>query len=181
MSTASATVAAEDLDVSVPCSYRMGDYWTSGTASFAPDRFAAQAVEAAVPGTARAARAAADFEFRVLEYLAGAGITQVLHLGHGYPYAPAVTGVLGWEVVQQQSPGAAVVMVCTDRSVYTLNEALVHADAPVVTLCRDRLGPEVLDDPQARTVLDLDRPVGFCSPASTGSTPRQTCRPLWRV
>ncbi|MFF2618811.1 SAM-dependent methyltransferase [Kitasatospora sp. NPDC058046] len=159
MTTDHAAVAADDLDVLVPCSYRMGDYWTSGTASFAPDRFTAKAVEAAVPGTARAARAAADFEVRVLEYLAGAGIAQVLHLGHGYPYAPAVTGVLGWEVVQQHIPGAPVVMVCTNRRVYTLNEALVHADAPVVTLCRDRLGPEVLDDPQVRAVLDPDRPL----------------------
>ncbi|MBD0672856.1 SAM-dependent methyltransferase [Streptomyces sp. CBMA156] len=150
---------AERPDVSVPCAFRMADSWTSGTASFAPDRLAAQAIEAAVPGTARASLAGADFEFRVLEHLADAGITQVLHLGHGYPYAPAIRGVLGWETVQQHNAGAPVVLVCTDRTVYTRTEMLVHADAPVVTLFREQLGPEILDDPRVRDVIDLAQPV----------------------
>ncbi|MFF2618804.1 SAM-dependent methyltransferase [Kitasatospora sp. NPDC058046] len=152
------TLSAPVLDGTIPCSHRMANHWRSENFNFAADRIAARDVEAVVPGVARAARASATFERRVLEHLANAEVGQVVHLGHGYP-TPTAEGGLDWERVQDRQPGTPVVLVSTDSTVYTQSEALVHASAPVVTLRQDHLSATVLDHPQVQSVIDPTRSV----------------------
>lgn len=145
------------VDTSKPSVARMYDFYLGGKDNFAVDREAAQQFLEVFPDVAVAARANREFLVRSVQAMAAAGIDQFLDLGTGIPTSPNTH-----EVAQQTHPGASVVYIDNDPVVMVHNRALLTTDDRVVTVLHDLRDPvTVLNDPQIRAVLDLDRPVGL--------------------
>ncbi len=134
---------------------RVYDYLLGGFHHFAVDRRLADAYLAAVPDVAVMARQNRAFLRRAVRYLAGAGIRQFLDLGAGLPTVGNVH-----EIAQAEAPGSRVVYVDQDPIAVALSQRLLK-DNPDATVIRAdlRRPDEVLDHPELRAMLDLDRPL----------------------
>jgi hypothetical protein len=149
--------APPELDISKPSVARVYDAILGGKDNFAVDRAVAeQAMKAAGDGGrgARLNRAALG---RAVRFMADAGVTQFLDLGSGLPTAQNTH-----QIAQAASPGARVVYVDNDPSVYIHGEALLADDKSTRVLLGDVREPDkLLSMPQVRDFLDFGRPIGL--------------------
>jgi hypothetical protein len=148
--------ASGGLDVTVPVSARIWNYWMGGKDYFQVDKRAGDEFAALYPGIRDMARASRLFLIRVVSYLAGeAGVRQFLDIGTGLP-----TNENTHEVAQRIAPGARVVYVDNDPQVMAHARALLTGITPDTTAFIDG---DVNDPEQiiaaARAKLDFTRPV----------------------
>jgi hypothetical protein len=151
-------IAATGIDVSVPHSARIWNYWLGGKDNFAVDRAAGDEWLATFPGVRDIARASRSFLTRSIRYLAEeAGIRQFLDVGTGLPTADNTH-----QVAQRSAPEARIVYVDNDPMVLAHARALltsspegatayIHADLHDV----DKIMAE------AGKTLDLSQPVAL--------------------
>ncbi|GAA1737237.1 SAM-dependent methyltransferase [Luedemannella helvata] len=148
------------IDVSVPHSARIYNFWTGGKDNFAADRAMAQAIEGAIPSIRAMAMANRDFVLRAVEYLSReAGIRQFIDIGTGIPASPNVH-----ETAQAIAPGSRVVYVDNDPIVLAHARALLVSNSLGSTAYIDgdlRDPASILDTPQLRTTVNLDEPVAL--------------------
>ena len=148
------------IDLSVPHSARMYDYYLGGKDNFAADRETAERSLKSWPGGRTAARENRAFLGRAVRYLAGeAGIRQFLDIGTGLPSANNVH-----EVAQRISPDAHVVYADNDPIVLAHAEALLASDPAGRTayIQADLREPgAILAHPTVRATLDFSEPVAL--------------------
>jgi hypothetical protein len=146
------------IDVSVPHSARIWNYWLGGKDNYEVDRMAGDQFREAFPAIAENALAFRGFLRRGIRYLAGeSGVRQFLDVGTGLPTASNTH-----EVAQELAP--------TARIVYVDNDPLVLAHARVLLTsapegATDYLHADLQDTDAIRAAasrtLDFDRPVAL--------------------
>jgi hypothetical protein len=146
-----------NLDIHVPHSARMYDYYLGGVTNFPADREAAGRALAVFPWARLAARANRAFMHRSIRFLAQQGIDQFLDIGTGIPTSPNLH-----EVAQRVNPAARIIYADNDPIVLTHAEALLRS-APAG--CTDYVQGDVRDPERvlagARKVLDFSRPIAL--------------------
>jgi hypothetical protein len=151
-------VAPVGVDLTVPSSARLWNYWLGGKDHFAADRAAGDQVRAAYPEVVDIARASRAFLRRAVTYLAGeAGIRQFLDVGTGLPSADNTH-----EVAQRIAPDARVVYVDNDPLVLVHARALLTSSPAGATdyLDADVHDPDTILRGAGRT-LDFTQPVAL--------------------
>ena len=148
------------VNINVPHSARIYDYWLGGKDNFAVDRAVAEAMMKAIPGMRYMAGENRRFVHRVArDLVAKEGIRQFLDIGTGIPTRPNLH-----EVAQQIAPEARVVYVDNDPIV------LVHARALMISTEQGRSeyisadirdAASLLEDPVLRDTIDFAEPVGL--------------------
>lgn len=149
-------LSAKGLDVSVPHSARIWNYWLGGKDHFAVDRAAGERVKQACPAIVDLARTDRRFLGRAVRYLADdAGVTQFLDIGSGLPAADNTH-----EVAQRAAPRSRVVYVDSDPMVLIHAKALLTSSPEGVSdyVEADFRAPDTLVSAAAVT-LDFTRPV----------------------
>jgi hypothetical protein len=153
-------LAPPGIDVSVPHSARMYDWWLGGKDNFAADRALGEAFISAIPTIRSMARENRAFLERVVRFLAeDAGIRQFLDIGTGIPTSPNVH-----EVAQSIAPESHVVYVDHDPIVLAHARALLTSSPEGQTAYIDAdLGqPEkILTHQSLAATLDMKQPVGL--------------------
>jgi len=152
-------VAPPGVNVNVPHSARMYDYWLGGKDNFAVDRAVGEAMIKAIPGMRYMAGENRKFVHRVArDLVAKEGIRQFLDIGTGIPTRPNLH-----EIAQGVAPESRVVYVDNDPIV------LVHARALMIStpqgrseyISADIRDPDsILGDKVLLDTFDLDEPVG---------------------
>ena len=146
------------LDLTVPQSARVWNYWLGGKDNFAVDREVGDQVMAMLPGIVDIARADRAFLVRAVRYVAGErGIRQFLDIGTGLPSANNTH-----EVAQSIAPESRIVYVDNDPLVLTHARALLTSSPEGVTryLDADAREPEAILAAAGET-LDFSRPVAL--------------------
>jgi S-adenosyl methyltransferase len=146
------------IDISVPVSARIWNYWMGGKDYYLVDKQAGDEFAALYPGIRDMARASRLFLGRVVYYLAAqAGVRQFLDIGTGLP-----SNENTHEVAQRVAPDSRVVYVDNDPLVMTHARALLTGATP------DKTGyiEADLNDPEkilsiARGELDFSQPVAI--------------------
>jgi trans-aconitate methyltransferase len=148
------------IDTTVAHSARVYNYILGGKDNYPPDRAAAERMLANWPKLRTSMRENRRFMHRVVRHLAAEhGIRQFLDIGTGIPTTPNLH-----EIAQGVAPDSRIVYADNDPIV------LAHAGARLVGTPQGRLtyihadlrDPEaILDAPELRDALDLDRPVGL--------------------
>jgi S-adenosyl methyltransferase len=150
--------AAAEIDIRVPNSARIWNYWLGGKDNYAVDRDAGDAYKEIFPGIATVARTSRAFLTRAVRYLAGeAGMRQFLDVGAGLPAASNTH-----EVAQSVAPQSRIVYVDNDPLVLVHARALL-ASSPQGTC--DYLDADI-HDPEAilaaaASLLDFSQPVAL--------------------
>jgi hypothetical protein len=148
--------APAGVDVSVPNSARIWNYWLDGKDNFAVDRAVGDQVRQMFPGIVQVAALQREFLVRAVSYLAGpAGVRQFLDIGSGLPSADNTH-----QIAQRAAPTCRVVYVDNDPLVYGHARALLTSDPQGVTayLLADLRDPARILAAAAQT-LDLTQPV----------------------
>ncbi|MEJ3653224.1 SAM-dependent methyltransferase [Actinomycetes bacterium KLBMP 9759] len=151
-------IAGTGIDISIPHSARIWNYWLGGKDNYAVDRAAGDAYMSVHPDVTVVARASRAFLTRSVAYLAGeAGIRQFLDVGTGLPTVDNTH-----EVAQRVAPDARIVYVDNDPLVLAHARALLTSTPEGETryLDADMHQPEVILA-AAREVLDFDRPIAL--------------------
>lgn len=145
------------IDPDVPSTARVYDVLLGGKENFKADREAAEVFKRALPEAAAAARLNRAALARGVRYLVGeAGIDQLLDIGCGLP-----TTENTHEIAQAIDPRARVVYIDNDPMVLSHGRALLADDRTTTVVTADLRDPAaILTNPDLRTHLDLDRPVG---------------------
>jgi hypothetical protein len=146
------------IDVTVPHSARIWNYWLGGKDNFTVDRVVGEQVRSMFPGIALVAREQREFLVRAVVYLAGtAGVRQFLDIGTGLPSADNTH-----QVAQRTTPAARIVYVDNDPVV------LAHARALLTTRPRRATAYVQADLRDCDTILtaaaqtlDLTQPVAL--------------------
>ncbi|MGF7237553.1 MAG: SAM-dependent methyltransferase [Frankia sp.] len=151
--------APRGVDVSVPHSARVYDWWLGGKDNFEADRALGELFIQTIPTIRDMARENRDFVGRAVRYLAAqSGVRQFLDIGTGIPTSPNLH-----EVAQQATPDARVVYVDNDPIVLTHARALLTSGNVGATeyVDADLREPEkILNHPGVMGTLDLRQPVG---------------------
>ncbi|HZG06125.1 MAG TPA: SAM-dependent methyltransferase [Streptomyces sp.] len=148
-----------DLELDRAHSARMYDYYLGGHTNFPADREAAGRALAAFPAALVAARANRRFMHRSTRYLARSGMRQFLDIGTGIPTSPNLH-----EVAQEVAPESRVVYADNDPIVLAHAQALLrsHPAGRTAYTQADVTDPAaVLNAPEVRETLDLERPVAL--------------------
>ena len=156
------------LDISVPHSARVWNYWLGGKDHYPADRMVGDQVMAMFPDITRLARADRAFLGRAVGYLAGeAGIRQFLDIGTGLPTANNTH-----QVAQAIAPESRIVYVDNDPLV------LVHARALLTSTPEgacDYIDADLRDTgkilAEAARTLDFSRPVALMMLGIVGQVP----------
>ena len=153
-------VVPPGVNINVPHSARIYDYWLGGKDNFAVDRHVGEAMIKAIPGLRYMAGENRRFVHRVVrDLVAEQGIRQFLDVGTGIPTRPNLH-----EIAQGLAPETRVVYVDNDPIV------LVHARALMISTTQGRSeyisadirDPEsILRDKVLTDTLDLTKPVGL--------------------
>jgi len=153
-------VAPPGVNINVPHSARIYDYWLGGKDNFAVDRAVGDAIVKAIPAMRYMAGENRKFVHRAArDLVAKEGIRQFLDIGTGIPTRPNLH-----EIAQRIAPETRVVYVDNDPIV------LVHARALMISteegrseyIAADIHHPRsILTDQVLRETLDLTRPVGL--------------------
>jgi SAM-dependent methyltransferase len=147
--------APEGVDIERPSAARLYDYALGGSHNFAVDRALFQQLTAVVPDLASQARASRAFLERAVRFCAAAGIRQFLDVGSGIPTRGNVH-----EIVQQIAPDARVVYVDIDPVAVAHSRAMLAGNDMVGVVNEDLRRPDrIVNDPEARRLLDFDQPV----------------------
>jgi S-adenosyl methyltransferase len=155
---ASSSREPEGLDITVPHSARIWNYWLGGKDNYLVDRQAGDQFHDLYPGIVDGARAARQFLARAVEYLAGeVGIRQFLDIGTGLPNVDNTH-----EIAQRVAPESRIVYVDNDPLVLTHARALLTSTPPGTTnyIDADLHEPDTIVA-QARQTLDFTRPVAL--------------------
>lgn len=152
--------APVEIDTSVAHSARVYDYILGGKDNYGPDREAAERMLKSWPSLRTSMRENRKFMHRTVRHLAAEqGIRQFLDIGTGIPTSPNVH-----EIAQEIAPDARVVYADNDPIV------LAHArhrlngtpEGEIAYIHANLRTPEaILDAPELRATLDLDRPVAL--------------------
>ena len=138
-------------DFTKPSETRIFNAMSGGKDNFAPDREAADAIEAMFPGMSALVRQHREFARRAAGWLHGEGVHQFLDVGCGLPLPPTVG---------QAVPCARVAYVDSDPVAVTHLRALAARDG-VAVVAGDAADPgRVLAAPELAGVINLDEPVG---------------------
>jgi hypothetical protein len=153
-------VALPGVNINVPHSARIYDYWLGGKDNFAVDRAVGEAMIQAIPGMRYMAGENRRFVHRAArDLVAKEGIRQFLDIGTGIPTRPNLH-----EIAQQIAPETRVVYVDNDPIV------LVHARALMISSAEGRSeyisadlrdARSILQEPVLLDTLDLTQPVGL--------------------
>ncbi|MBW4721144.1 SAM-dependent methyltransferase [Saccharothrix obliqua] len=148
--------APDSVDVASPSSARIYDYLLGGGHNFAADRAVAEDLARVLP-VRQMARLNRSYLRRAVQALVAEGITQFLDLGSGIPTVGNVH-----EVAQEADPACRVVYVDVEPVAVTHAGLLLAANRGAGAVQADLRDPEaVLDAPETRRLLDLDRPIGL--------------------
>jgi hypothetical protein len=155
-----AEFAPPGININVPHSARIYDYWLGGKDNFAADRAVGEAMIKAIPDMRHMAGENRRFVHRAArDMVAKEGIRQFLDIGTGIPTRPNLH-----EVAQQIAPEARVVYVDNDPIV------LVHARALMISteqgrseyVSADLRAPQsILTEPMLGQTLNMEEPVGL--------------------
>lgn len=139
---------------------RRYNYWLGGKDNFAVDRASGDAIAARFPTVPIAARENRRFMARATAALAHAGIDQFLDIGTGLPADPTLH-----DVAHSINSDAKVVYVDNSALVLSHARALMTAEqgasAPAYIDADLRNPRSILDHPELRETLDLNRPVAL--------------------
>lgn len=139
---------------------RIYDYILGGKDNYEKDREAAEATLGVWPALRIHMQANRAFMHRVGRFLAAErGIRQFLDVGTGIPTQPNLH-----EIVQEVAPDARIVYVDNDPIVLAHARALMTSTPQGRTayINADMREPEaILNAPELRDTLDLDRPIGL--------------------
>src|ERR1700751_2833466 len=117
-------LSAKGLNVTVPHSARIWNYWLGGKDHFTVDRTVGEQLREAYPAIVDLARTDRQFLGRAVRYLVGeAGIRQFLDIGSGLPTVDNTH-----EVAQRVAPESRIVYVDNDPIVLTHARALLTTD-----------------------------------------------------
>ncbi|GGN34570.1 hypothetical protein FHR83_005979 [Actinoplanes campanulatus] len=159
-SSAPTEVAPPGVNINVPHSARIYDYWLGGKDNFAVDRAVGEAMIQAIPGMKYMAGENRKFVHRAArDLVAKEGIRQFLDIGTGIPTRPNLH-----EIAQRIAPSTRVVYVDNDPIVLVHARALMLSDPAGRSeyIAADIRKPRsILDDPALRDTLDLTQPVGL--------------------
>ncbi|MEV6285228.1 SAM-dependent methyltransferase [Kribbella sp. NPDC051770] len=150
---------ADRIDLSVPHSARVYDYFLGGKSNFAIDRTAGDHLLEAFPGFRTAAQSNRMWMHRAAKYVAERGITQFLDVGTGIPTSPNLH-----EVVQAIVPQAHVVYADNDPIVLSHSRALLVSapEGETAYVEADVTNPQaILESDEVRSLLDLSKPVAL--------------------
>jgi S-adenosyl methyltransferase len=155
-----AETAPPGVNINVPHSARIYDYWLGGKDNFAVDRAVGDAIVKAIPAMRYMAGENRKFVHRVARDLVSMhGIRQFLDVGTGIPTRPNLH-----EIAQKGDPEARVVYVDNDPIV------LVHARALMISTPQGRSEyisadirdtASILDDKVLLDTLRFDQPIGL--------------------
>ncbi|MEY9842172.1 SAM-dependent methyltransferase [Streptacidiphilus sp. EB103A] len=157
-----------ELDVTIPHSARMWNYWLGGKDNYAADRQAAEQVMAVFPGIVDVARASRALLARVVAYLAAeAGVRQFLDIGTGLPTADNTH-----EVAQAIAPQSRIVYADNDPLVLVHARALLTSSPEGATayIDADVRDPDTILAEAAKT-LDFTQPVALVMLGILGNVP----------
>jgi S-adenosyl methyltransferase len=146
------------IDIGVPHSARIFNYWLGGKDNYAADREAGDRFREVFPEIVDLARSGRQFLVRAVRYLtAEAGIRQFLDIGTGLPTANNTH-----QVAQQIAPAARIVYVDNDPLVLRHAEALLVGTPEGATayIEADLHDPDEILRGAART-LDMAQPVAI--------------------
>ncbi|HEY4023450.1 MAG TPA: SAM-dependent methyltransferase [Pseudonocardiaceae bacterium] len=144
-------------DVKRPNAARMYDYMLGGSANFAADREAADAMMAAGGATTAPARLNRAFLRRAVRFMIEQGVDQFLDLGSGIPTAGNVH-----EIAHAADPAARIVYVDNEPvAVHHALDLLAGNDNAVMINADLRDVESVLTHTETRRLLDFSRPVGL--------------------
>jgi hypothetical protein len=147
-----------NIDVTVPHSARIWNYWLGGKDHYEVDRVAGDQFSAIYPPIVDIARADRYFLGRVVRYLAGeAGVRQFLDVGTGLPTVDNTH-----EVAQRVAPDSKIVYVDNDPLVLVHARALLTSDPQGTVNYVDadlRDSAKILQE--AAKSLDLTQPVAL--------------------
>ncbi|KAB8166349.1 SAM-dependent methyltransferase [Streptomyces sp. 3MP-14] len=147
-----------EIDISLPHSARVWNYWLGGKDNYEADRNAGEAFVAAYPGIRDIARSSRYWLARVVRHLAGeAGVRQFLDVGTGLPTVDNTH-----EIAQRTAPEAHIVYVDHDPLVLAHARALLTSSPQGATsyVHADVHDPATIMTEAGRR-LDLSRPVAL--------------------
>jgi O-methyltransferase involved in polyketide biosynthesis len=146
------------IDITVPHSARIWNYWLGGKDNFAVDREAGDEFLAAYPVQRDKARACRNFIARTVTYLTTeAGVRQFLDIGTGLPTANNTH-----EVAQRHAPESRIVYVDNDPLVLTHARSLLTSSPEGVTnyIDADLRDPDTILAAASKT-LDFGQPIAL--------------------
>jgi hypothetical protein len=150
--------ALSKIDISLPQSARIWNYWLGGKDNYEVDRVAGDAFREIFPGIETGARAARYFLARAVRHLAAEqGIRQFLDIGTGLPNVDNTH-----EIAQRVVPECRIVYVDNDPLVLAHARALLTSTPEGVTnyVDADLREPSTIVREAAKT-LDFDQPVAL--------------------
>ncbi|HBF85181.1 MAG TPA: hypothetical protein DD420_36215 [Streptomyces sp.] len=149
--------APQGIDISVPSVSRMYDFYLGGSHNFEVDREAARKVMEFLPGLPKTMQANRAFMRRAVNFAVASGVTQFLDIGSGIPTFGNVH-----EVAQAADPEARVAYVDHDPVAVAHSQAVLEGNDRTVVAAADLRRPkEILEHPDIRALLDLDKPVAL--------------------
>ncbi|MGW4274776.1 SAM-dependent methyltransferase [Streptomyces seoulensis] len=149
--------APRSIDISVPSVARIYDYYLGGSHNFEVDREAARKAMEFLPGLPKIMQANRAFMRRAVRFAVDEGITQFLDIGSGIPTFGNVH-----EVARAARPGSRVVYVDHDPVAVTHSQAVLAGDDDTDVVAADLRKPrDILESPQLRALIDLNRPVAL--------------------
>lgn len=145
----------DKIDVTVPHSARIWNYWLGGEDNYEIDRIVGDQVAQLDPHIRDTARISRAYQIRVIGYLAGeAGIRQFLDVGAGLPAADNTH-----QVAQRIAPESRIVYVDNDPPVLTHSRALLTSSPPGAS---DYVDADLHDT--GRIVAEAARTLDFTEP-----------------
>jgi hypothetical protein len=145
------------VDLTRPSIARVYDYWLGGAHNFAVDREFSKQLFQAMPDARLAAQANRAFLHRAVRFLVDSGIRQFLDLGSGIPTVGNVH-----EIAHKLAPECRVLYVDIDPVAVAHSQQILADNDRAAAIQRDvRHVEAILSDPQTRSLLDLDQPVGL--------------------
>ncbi|MGH3240733.1 MAG: SAM-dependent methyltransferase [Spirillospora sp.] len=147
----------QDIDISVPHSARIWNYWLGGKDNYPVDRDAGERFLEVFPGMRQGAQASRGFLTRSVRFLAEAGLRQFLDVGTGLPTADNTH-----QVAQRIAPDATIVYVDNDPLVLAHARALLTStpEGGTAYIHADAQDPaKILHE--AAEHLDFGKPVGL--------------------
>ncbi|MER5886764.1 SAM-dependent methyltransferase [Streptomyces sp. NPDC001941] len=149
--------APPGIDISVPSVSRIYDYYLGGSHNFEVDREAARRAMEFLPGLPKISQANRAFMRRAVRHAVDRGITQFLDIGSGIPTFGNVH-----EIARAATEEARVVYVDHDPVAVAHSRAVLDGDDRTGVLAADlRKGAQLLETPEVRQLLDLQRPVAL--------------------
>jgi len=148
----------DKIDVTVPHSARIWNYWLGGKDNYEIDRKVGDQVAKLFPGIRETARASRALQIRVIGYLAGeAEIRQFLDVGTGLPTANNTH-----QVAQRIAPESRIVYVDNDPMVFAHARALLISSPEGAT---DYVDADLRDSgrimSEAARTLDFSQPIAL--------------------